>query len=83
MNYLDNFFLIGDTFEQCKDTVIYTCDLLIKLGFSIHPGKSHFIPVQKIEYLGFTLDSTSMSVSLTDIKQQKIKTLIGETLQSK
>ena len=83
MNYLDDFFLVCDTFEECKDTVIDTCNLLIKLGFSIHPDKSQFIPVQKIEYLGFTLDSTSMTVSLTDIKQQKIKTLIDETLQSK
>ena len=83
MNYLDGFFMVGDTFDECKDAVIYTCDLLIKSGFSIHPDKSQFIPVQKIEYLGFTLDSTPMVLSLTDIKQQKIKTLIGETLKSK
>ena len=83
MNYLDDFFLVGDIFEECKDAVIDSCDLLIKLGFSIHSDNSQFIPVQKIEYLGFTLDSTAMTVSLTDIKQQKIKTLIDETLQSK
>ena len=81
MNYLSDFFLLGDTFEECKDAVIDTCNLLIRLGFSKHPDKSQFIPVQKIQYLGFTLDSTSMIASLTDIKQQKIKT--GETLQSK
>ena len=65
MNYLDNSYLVGDTFkefEECKDAVIDTCDLLIKLGFSIHPDKSKFIPVQKIEYLGFTLGSTSLTV---------------------
>ena len=69
MNYLGDFFLLGDTFEKCKDAVIDTCDLLIRLGFSIHPDKSQFISVQKIQYLGFTLDSTSMIASLTDIKQ--------------
>ena len=36
-----------------------------------------------MEYLGFTLDSISMTVSLTDVKYQKLKTLIDETLQSK
>ena len=83
MNYLDDFFLVGDIFEECKDAFIDSCDLLIKLGFSIHPDKSQFIPIQKIDHLGFTLDSTLMTLCLTDIKQQKIKTLIGESLQSK
>ena len=83
MNYLDDFFLVGDTFEECKDAVIDTYDLLIKLGSSIHPDTSQFIPVQKIEYLGFTLDCTYTTVFFTGIKQRKIKTLIGETLQSK
>ena len=83
MNYLDDFFMVGDTSEECKDAVIDSYDLLIKLGFSIHPDKCQFIPVQKIEYLGFILDSTPMTVSLTDIKQQKIKTLFDEILQSK
>ena len=83
MIYLDDLFFLGDTFEECKDAVIGTCDLLIKLGFCIHPDKSQLIPVQKVEYLGFTLDSTSVTVSLTGIIQQKIKTLIGEIHQSK
>ena len=47
MNYLDDFILVGDTFEECKDSVIDICDLLLKLGLSIHPDKSQFIPVQK------------------------------------
>ena len=64
---------MGDTFEECKDAVIETGDL----------DKSQFTPVQKIEYLGFTLDSTTMTVFLTDIRQQKIKTIIDETLRSK
>ena len=68
MNYLDDFFLVADNFEECKNAVIDTCDLLIKLQFSKHPDKSQFIPVQKMEYLGFTLDSISMTVSLTDVK---------------
>ena len=29
VNYLDNFFLVGDTFEECKNAVIDTCDLLL------------------------------------------------------
>ena len=48
MNYLDDSFLVGNIFEECKDAVIDSCDLLIKLGCSIHPDKSKFIPVQQI-----------------------------------
>ena len=80
MNYLDDFFLVGYTFEKCKDAVFDTCDLLIKLGFSVHPEKSQFILVQKIKYLGFNI---SITVSLTGLNQQKIKVLTGKTLQSK
>ena len=50
MNYFDDFFLVGDTFEECKEAVIDACDLLIKLGSSIPPDKSQFIPVQKIVF---------------------------------
>ena len=78
--------LSKNSFEKSKDAVIDACDLILKLWFFIHLDKSQSIPVQKIEYLqklylGFTLDSTSMSVSLTDLKQQKIKTLMVEILQ--
>ena len=48
MNCLDDFFLVGNTFEECNDAVIDTCDLLNTLGFSIHPDKFQFISVQKI-----------------------------------
>ena len=83
VNYLDDFFLVGCTFEKCKDAVIDTCDLVIKLGFSAHPEKSQFILVQKIKYLGFTSDSISITVSLTGLNPQKIKALTGKNLQSK
>ena len=59
MNYLDDFLLVGDTFEECKDAVIDTFDLLIKLGFSRHPDISQFIPVQKRAfkiYFGFHIN---------------------------
>ena len=80
--------LSKNSFEKSKDAVIDACDLILKLWFFIHLDKSQSIPVQKIEYLqklylGFTLDSISMSVSLTDLKQQKIKTLMVEILQGK
>ena len=68
MNYLDDIFICGDTFAECRDAVLATVNLLFKLGFSIHPEKSQLIPVQKIEFLGFLIDSVKMKISLTKIK---------------
>ena len=82
MNYLDDVFICGDTFAECRDVVLATVNLLLKLGFSMHPEKSQLIPVQKIEYLGFLIDSVKMKTSLTKIKQDKLKNLIAEVLNS-
>ena len=39
MNYLYDIFICGDTFEECRDAALATVNLLLKLGFSIHPKK--------------------------------------------
>ena len=62
MNYLDDIFICGDTFTECRDAVLATVNLLLKLGFSIHPEKSQLIPVQKIEYLGFLIDCVKIKI---------------------
>ena len=82
MNYLDDIFIWGDTFTECRDTVLATINFLLKLVFSIHPKKSQLIPVQKIECLGFLIDSVKMKISLTKIKQDKLKNLIAEISNS-
>ena len=73
MNYLDDIFICGDTVAECRDAVLATANLLLKLGFCFHQEKSQLIPVQKIEYLGFLIDSFKMKTSLTKIKQDKLK----------
>ena len=62
MNYLDDILICGDTFIECRDAVLATVNLLLKLGFSIHPEKSQLIPVQKIEYLGFLIDCVKIKI---------------------
>ena len=47
--------------------------LLRSLGFVIHPEKSVLIPSQTLEFLGFILNSASMTVSLTEVKKIKIR----------
>ncbi|XP_071948906.1 uncharacterized protein [Antedon mediterranea] len=48
--------------------------LLTKLGFSVHREKSVLRPTQQLEYLGFQLNSVSMSVSVT---KAKISSIVG------
>lgn len=71
--YIDDSLLQGDSFHECRDAVRAACELLDTLGFTIHPTKSVLQPTQKIEFLGFILDSNSMTVSLTPAKAGKIR----------
>ena len=40
MGYLDDSFLVGDTFEECQSTVQASVNLLKDMGFQIHPPKN-------------------------------------------
>ena len=41
------------------------------------------MPTQKIEYLGFTMNSTDMTVTLTKEKQEKLSVLVKQIVTSK
>ena len=69
MAYFDDSFLMGDTFEECKKSVIATVKLFTKLGFQVYPDKSNLFPCQEIHFLGFILNSKNMTVTLRDEKQ--------------
>jgi hypothetical protein len=51
--YIDDFFLIGNDYNECAANVIDTVKLLDTLGFVPRPRKSAFIPTQQIVLLGF------------------------------
>ena len=63
--YIDDSYLQGDTYKHCLEN-IHARDILFSLGFSINYVKSVFQPDQRITFLGFALDSLTMSISLTD-----------------
>jgi len=62
-------------YEDCKENIRDTVDLINSLGLTIHPDKSIIIPTQEIQYLGFILNSREMTVQLTREKALKIKEL--------
>lgn len=72
-SFIDDCCLVGNTYSECVENVQDTVALFEALGFVVHTEKSVFEPCQKIKYLGFWLDSQSMSVTLTDKKKAKVK----------
>lgn len=70
--YLDDSLLVGKSFEECQKNIDDSVKLFDSLGFVIHPHKSVLKPMQKIDYLGFEIDSVTMTVTLTSERQTKI-----------
>ena len=71
--YIDDLYLQGDTEEECAENVDMAVSLFSQAGFLIHLVKSVFKPQQQLTFLGFTLNSVDMTVSLTPEKADNIK----------
>uniref|UniRef100_A0ABD2WM07 Reverse transcriptase domain-containing protein n=1 Tax=Trichogramma kaykai TaxID=54128 RepID=A0ABD2WM07_9HYME len=65
--YIDDLLLIGRTEKECQENVEATCNLLKFVGFELNK-KCQLSPQQKIEYLGFEINSVDYSLSLTHKK---------------
>ena len=72
-SYIDDIYLQSDTYEGCINTVLSTFRQFNDLGFVVHPEKSEFIPKQTIQFLGFILDSRSMTITLPADRITRIK----------
>ena len=66
-NYIDDLYLQGQTFDQCKNVEQFDA-----LGFTSHPNKSAFKPSQQLIILGFLIDSVKMTVALTEEKATEL-----------
>lgn len=69
--YLDDFFFVAETYERCQEIQRELISLLIKLGFCIS-WKKVVGPSQRVEFLGVTLDTTTCTASLSEIKMSKL-----------
>ena len=69
--YIDDFILIKSKFESCLSATLWAAELFVNLGFVVHPKKSQLIPQKIITFLGFVIDSESMTISVTE-KRRKI-----------
>ena len=72
LGYIDDSFYLEDSYTECELATLRAVQLIISLGFKVHPEKSVIIPTQTLEFLGFVLDSIRMIVTLTSKKVDKI-----------
>lgn len=70
--YLDDSLLMGASEVACKENVSDTLQLLQRCGFAISWEKSVLKPTKIIKFLGFTLNSTSMELSLPEEKLERL-----------
>ncbi|XP_067668322.1 uncharacterized protein [Haliotis asinina] len=63
VGYIDDSFIVGDSQRECAEFVSETAELFTNLGFVLHSGKSVLIPTQELTFLGFVINSSSMTVS--------------------
>ena len=73
VGYIDNSYLQGSDTKECLLSISDTQTLFTRLGFVINAEKSCFIPAQKVTFLGFVLDSVSMTIAFTEDKKAKVK----------
>ena len=79
--YLDDSFLIEKTQEKCKESVDVLTNSFHRLGFVVNQDKSVLNPVQEIRFLGYILNSLSMTIRPTPCKREKALRMIVDLTQ--
>jgi len=65
-------YLQGDDCDECEKNVRDTVKLFDSLGFTVQPEKSSFVPQHQITFMGFIIDSITMTTSEKIEKIEKI-----------
>lgn len=80
--YLDDSLLIGSNETDCKNNVHATTKLLTDAGFIINYDKSSFEPSCTINFLGFVINSNSMTIYLPEEKKIAIIEMTKQLLNN-
>jgi len=79
--YLDDTWLMGRSIEECNLNVSNTLEMLQKAGFLVNEEKSRMSASQMISFLGFDINSKTMTVSLPADKRFEILSLCNILLK--
>lgn len=73
VNYLDDFLVLGESFQQCLNNTRTVMSTLESLGFVVNTEKSCLHPSTSQRFLGFIYNTNEMTLALTDTKKAIIK----------
>jgi hypothetical protein len=79
--YLDDSLTRGSTYQETLRDHQCFGTLLQMAGFLLHENKSVKLPVQRIEHLGFIIDSCSMMLEVPENKEQKIRLAVKNLIR--
>lgn len=74
--YLDDFLVVGCSYEECQKAYDVLCSLLLALGFQISPNKL-VPPCQSLTFLGVQIDTVKLTLSLPAKKLDSLKVLLA------
>ena len=72
LGYIDDSYLQAESKELCVKLIHDTIDLFVSLGFIVNIPKSVTDPSHELEFLGFILNSTNMTVRLTVVRIERV-----------
>ena len=81
MIYIDDLLLIGKDEDACKAAIAAAVDLFKELGAVVNVAKSQLFPSQRIEYLGFVIDSKSMQITVPQKKMENTRKTLRAALK--
>jgi hypothetical protein len=79
--YMDDTLLRAPTFVEAQYNHQLFGNLFQQAGFLLHRSKSVSEPTQRIKYLGFVIDSTTLSISLPSEKVQRLRLAVRKALR--
>ena len=83
VTFLDDIMVMSQSKEELKQTVTQLIQMLELLGFVVNQKKLCLEPMQSILFLGFTIDSSVMTISLPEEKLAQIQQDCDWALQQK
>jgi hypothetical protein len=79
--YLDDSLTRAPSFQEAKSDHECFGNLLQLAGFLLHGEKSVKVPVQRIEHLGFIIDSVSMLLEVPESKELNIRVAVKNLIR--